>query len=444
MHSASRRVTIATLGCKLNQYDSEEILAQFRSVGYEVTEDAAEADVCVVNTCAVTSTAERKARTVLRSMRRRNAAAKVLAVGCMSERTPETLAAIPGVDMVLGNREKLHILDFIRPPLVSASVGSTNRAEMNFGETAETTDVTGDAVVSGLLGRTRSFLKVQDGCSQKCTYCIIPKLRGSGRSLDIRTAVERAQHLVDSGFIEIVLTGVALGTYGFDRDDRDGLARLLEALERVVGLKRIRLGSVEPWAISDRMLDVIAASEKICPHLHIPLQSGEDSVLHRMNRRYTTAQIRHIFDYAYALRDDWGFGTDMIVGFPGETDEQFAATNRFLLDSPLSYVHIFPYSSRPGTPASKLPGHVSEAHKIARVAGLKATDQVLRRRFRERSLGRVYSVLFEQRRVGEYLAGHAANYLDVYLRADASAAGTILNVRINELHSEGVIGEVVH
>ncbi len=437
-HTPSPKVAISTLGCKLNQYDSEEILAQFRSAGYEAVEDVSQADVCVVNTCAVTATAERKARSLMRSIHRRNPDARLLAVGCMSERTPETLAQIPGVNAVLGNREKLHILDFL-----SRDSGG-DAAAVFVGETAQTTDVTGGAMVSGLLGRTRSFLKVQDGCSQKCTYCIIPNLRGAGRSLALRTAVERARHLADQGFIEIVLTGVALGTYGFDRDERDGLANLLAALEEVTGLERIRLGSVEPWAISDRLLDIVAASEKICPHLHIPLQSGEDSVLRRMNRRYNTAQIRHIFDYAYSRRGDWGFGTDIIVGFPGETDQQFAATQEFLANSQIAYIHIFPYSSRPGTPATKLPGHVNELVKAERVAALKQTDQTLRRHFRAQHVGTVQRVLFEQRRVGKLLAGHAPNYLDVYAPADSDVAGLIKHVNITQLHPEGVVGELIN
>lgn len=436
-HTHAPKVAISTLGCKLNQYDSEEILAQFRSAGYEATGDLSQADVCVVNTCAVTATAERKARSLLRSIRRNNPDAELLAVGCMSERTPETLAVMPGVDAVLGNREKLHILDFL------SRETNGNTAAVFVGETAHTTDVTGEAMVSGLLGRTRSFLKVQDGCSQKCTYCIIPGLRGTGRSLAIQTAVERAEHLVQQGFVEIVLTGVALGTYGFDRDERDGLANLIAALEEVEGLERIRLGSVEPWAISDRMLDIVASSKKICPHLHIPLQSGEDSVLHRMNRRYTISQIHHIFDYAFSRRSDWGFGTDIIVGFPGETDKQFAATQEFLANSPVAYVHIFPYSSRPGTPATKLPGHVSEAVKARRVSALKEINGTLRSRFRKQYVGTVQPVLFEQRRVGNLLAGHAPNYLDVYAPADSDVAGLIKNVSITQLHPEGVVGEVI-
>lgn len=435
IQTSAPKVALTTLGCKLNQYDSEEILAQFRAAGYYVTEDASQADVCVVNTCAVTSTAERKARTMLRSMRRRNPQAKLFAVGCMSERTPETLAAIPGVDGVLGNREKLHILDFL-------SHDRDSGASIHVGETAHTRDVTGGTAVSGLLGRTRSFLKVQDGCSQKCTYCIIPRLRGAGRSLEIRTAVERAKKLVDQGFAEVVLTGVALGTYGFDRGKDDGLVELLIALEHVDGLERIRLGSVEPWAISDRLLNVMAESTKICPHLHIPLQSGEDSVLHRMNRRYTTAQIRHIFKYAFSRRSDWGFGTDIIVGFPGETEEQFCATQRFLDKSPIAYIHIFPYSSRPGTPASKLPGQLNESVKVERAARLRETDQDLRLRFRRKNMGTVHPVLFENRRVTGYLAGHAPNYLDVYVAAPAVVAGKVRNVTISELHPEGVVGEL--
>ncbi len=436
--STPSKVAITTLGCKLNQYDSEEILAQFRNEGYEVTEDVTQANVCVVNTCAVTATAERKARTALRGIRRANSQAKLLAVGCMSERTPETLSAIEGVDAVLGNREKMHIFDFLR----SLEAGSGTQPEVHVGETARTRDVTGETLVTGLLGRTRSYLKVQDGCSRKCTYCIIPRLRGAGRSLDINSAVDRARRLVDEGFIEIVLTGVALGTYGFDQGDRDGLVRLLKSLEQIEGLERIRLGSVEPWAISPQMLEVIANSERICPHLHIPLQSCDDQVLHRMNRRYTTGDIERIFDHAYWLRDDWGFGTDIIVGFPGETEEQFQNTQRFLEDSPVSYVHIFPYSSRPGTPASRLPEHWSRQVKEDRVARLRETDTELRHRFRCKNLGRTLPVLFENRSVAARLAGHADNYLDVYAAADETVAGSVCKVRITELHADGVVGVI--
>jgi threonylcarbamoyladenosine tRNA methylthiotransferase MtaB len=433
----NKSVSLSTLGCKLNQYDSEAILAQFRQAGYEVVDSDNPADVCIVNTCAVTAVAERKARTIIRSTRRRNPQAKVLAVGCMVERTADTLAAMPGVDAVMGNREKEHIVELL--DRVHPGAGP----QKFVGETRLAEGFTDEVVVTGLLGRTRSFLKVQDGCSQKCTYCIVPQLRGNGRSLPVADAVERARVLADRGSAEIVLTGVALGTYGFDFGDRDALAKLLFALGRVDNIQRIRLGSVEPWAISERMLDAMAESEKICPHLHVPLQSGDDAVLRRMNRRYTVAQIQRMFEYAFRQRDDWGFGSDVIAGFPGETDAEFERTCGLLRGLPLAYLHIFPFSSRPGTPATKLPGHVSEAVKKARTAELAALDAEQRLAFRRGSLGKTKKVLFENRFVGPLLAGHADNYLDVYVAPAAELPGSVREVRVTALHPAGVVGEIV-
>jgi threonylcarbamoyladenosine tRNA methylthiotransferase MtaB len=434
----ARTVSVSTFGCKLNQYESEAILAQFRGAGYDTTETAETADICVVNTCAVTATAERKARSLLRSLHRKNPTARLLAVGCMAERSQETLSRIDGVNAVLGNREKNHILDFLpeaeEDGLPVVHVGETGQAA-TFGDSLP---------VDGLLGRTRAFLKVQDGCSQKCTYCIIPQLRGRGRSLDVAQVVEQARRLADHGFLEIVITGVALGTYGFDLDLDDGLAGLLAAFEHIPGLQRVRLGSVEPWAITDRFLRTIADSSVICPHLHIPLQSAEDSVLHRMNRRYTVADAQRILDQAFALRSDWGIGSDVIVGFPGETRECFEQTLKFIAASSLSYLHVFPFSARPGTPAVKLPNHVCETEKHERVTELKEVDTDLRLRFRTRNLAACQRVLFEKRFVGGLLAGHAANYLDVYVNANESLAGSVREIMITGLHPDGVVGELVN
>jgi threonylcarbamoyladenosine tRNA methylthiotransferase MtaB len=432
-----RAVAIATLGCKLNQYESEAILTRFREAGYDARDGFEAADVCVVNTCAVTATAESKSRTLLRSMCRRNPRAVLVAVGCMAERDPQALAAIDGVSAVLGNCEKEHIFDFLPK-------SRTVEAPAVFvGETRATAKFNPAAAVSGLLGRTRAFLKVQDGCSQKCTYCIIPRLRGRGRSLEIFRAVEQARALADHGFAELVITGVALGTYGNDLGLARGLVDLLMAMTSVRGLQRIRLGSVEPWAVNEELLEVMSASDKICPHLHIPLQSADDSVLHRMNRRYTVSRVAKVLEYAFRLRDDWGFGSDIIAAFPGEGREQFENTCRFLAGSPLSYLHVFPYSARPGTPASKLADRVSDREKRDRVGRLRALDGELRARFRRAHLGRCVPVLFEKRYAGNLLAGHAANYLDVYAAAGESLAGTIQNVMITALHPAGVTGEVI-
>ncbi|MFZ5433172.1 MAG: tRNA (N(6)-L-threonylcarbamoyladenosine(37)-C(2))-methylthiotransferase MtaB [Calditrichota bacterium] len=433
-----RTISIATLGCKLNQYESEAILSQFRSVGYEVTEDATTADVCVVNTCAVTATAERKARSLLRSLRKKNPEAQLFAVGCMAERAAETLAAIDGVDAVLGNREKEHFLDFL------PRLNPRQKSPVFVGETHSAETFISVSEVDGLLGRTRAYLKIQDGCSQKCTYCIIPSLRGKGRSLPIPEVISGIEKLVHQGFAEIVLTGVALGTYGRDLNDRSDLASLLDSTASIHGLKRLRLGSVEPWAINNQLLQIIAESEIICPHLHIPLQSAEDTTLHRMNRRYTANDIRHLLDSAFTLRSDWGIGTDIIVGFPGETDAHFEATRKFLSEYPFSYLHVFPYSARPGTPATRLPDQVSPALKQERVYVLRELDRQLRTSFRQRHLGGRQQVLFENRRLGGLLAGHSANYLDVYAEADDSQIGKLCDISITGLHPDGVLGVSVN
>ncbi len=431
------KVAVSTLGCKLNQYDSESMLAQFRAAGHEVVDSHADASLHIVNTCAVTATAERKVRTLIRSIARSNPDAKLYAVGCMAERSPETLSAIPGVSGVIGNSEKSRILDFVGAATADGS------PRIAVGEQRLSTVFEESLPVRGLLGRTRAFLKVQDGCSQKCTYCVIPSLRGRGRSLTIEKVVERARILAAEGFREIVLTGVALGTYGFDWGTRDGLSRLIEALSHEPSIQRLRLGSVEPWAVTTQLLKVIACSEKICPHLHIPLQSGEDRTLHRMNRRYTVAEIDRIFSQAYALRDDWGFGSDIIVGFPGETDDDFEQTVRYLESAPISYLHIFPFSVRPGTPASKLPDRVDETAKSARVTRLKQLDAEKRLAFSARNLGAVRSVLIENRTSGNLWAGHAENYLDVFLNGPLSVVGTVQNVRIIRRVAGGVVGDLL-
>lgn len=428
-------VAITTLGCKLNQFESEAVAEQFRAAGYSTSDDASRADVCVVNTCAVTAAAERKARHLLRSQRRKNPGALLLAVGCMAERAAAELAAIDGVHGVLGNREKEHILDFLP--------ATRSDPRIFVGETANAERFAEAAAVRGISGRTRGFLKVQDGCSQHCTYCIIPRLRGRGRSLPIAEAVRQAHEIADHGVSEIVLTGVALGTYGNDPGLKDGLSELLAALERVHGLSRIRLGSVEPWAVTERLLKMIAESPTICPHLHLPLQSGEDGILRRMNRRYTTAQIRKIFETALALRGDWGFGADVIAGFPGETDASFAATKQLLETSPLSYLHVFPYSARPGTPATRLPNAVPEVVRRERAAELRELDKQLRKRFRRQMLGTRQRVLFEQRMTNGCMAGHAANYLDVFAPATDEYVGTTQEVLVTRIHPNGVAGELI-
>lgn len=432
-HTAPRRIHVTTLGCRLNQYDSESILTQFHERGYEAVENPVLADVCVINTCAVTSTAERKSRNLIRSLKRRNPRARIIAAGCFPERSAEAVAELGAADLIIGNGEKEHVLDFLDK--LDAGVEST----VFIGESKRAKVWTDGTRVRGLRSRARAFLKVQDGCSQKCTYCIVPQLRGPGRNLGLDDAVKRAEYLVDSGFSEIVLTGIALGTYGQDSQGAASLSQLLVKLEGITGLQRIRLGSIEPWAVTEELLDLIADSVKICPHLHLPVQSGSDAILRRMNRRYTVDRLRRLFHYALERRNDWGFGADIIAGFPGEDESCFQETCEFVCGSPLTYLHVFPFSSRPGTPAERLPDPVAEIEKRNRVELLLELDREFRLRFQRRHLGTVQEVLIEKH-VNGFSAGLTPNYLRVYTSDPGIAVKSFIRTRITDIRQDGVVG----
>ena len=329
------------------------------------------------------------------------------------------------------DHEKERIQQFLSPPSAETiAVGDISRA----------TNWSDDTDVTGLLGRARVYIKVQDGCNEKCTYCIVPQLRGPARSRPIKETVDYARRLVARGFIEIVLTGVNLGGYGRDLNDENGFQNLLRSLEDISELRRIRLGSIEPWALTKPLLKFIAESEKICPHLHLSVQSASDSVLHRMNRRYSAEHLDELISYAFSLRTDWGLGADIIVGFPGEEDEDFAQTRRFLHDEPFTYLHLFPFSPRPGTPANRLPNRVPAPVIRERMDELRKLDQEKRRQFREQHIGRVLSVIPENRKNGKLIGGYTANYLRVFFEAENTPSLSLYPVHIKSLHPDGVQG----
>lgn len=421
-----RRVKLTTLGCKLNQYDTEMILTQLRAEGYQETVRAQEADLIVINTCAVTETAERKGRAAIRAAFRSNPRAKIVATGCQAEKSPQALLT-QGASMVIGNREKERFSSLIVGTESVVAGGIRDRVDWRDG-----------TIVSGLRGRVRAFLKVQDGCSQYCTYCIVPKLRGSGRSLPARAAVRRAAELVDQGFQEIVLTGVALGTYGFDFGQEDALCGLLLELSKVRGLERLRLSSVEPWAVSNRFLEIVGFSEVICPHLHLPFQSGSNEILRRMNRRYSVDDIRKSLDFAFSLREDWGIGADIIVGFPGETTSHFNETLSLVKDTRIAYLHVFPFSSRPGTPATKLGAPVSSDEIMERANVLRELSRTSRTEFHNRLVGTEVEVIPENRGSQNYVFGHARNYADVALPRGLAETGKIARFIVERADSEFV------
>jgi len=422
--STNPRVHMTTLGCKLNQYDSEMLMTQLRSEGYSETNSARDADLVVVNTCAVTETAERKGRAAVRAALRQNSSAKVVATGCMAERSAESLLKA-GAKLVFGNREKERVASVL-----------TNEETIQVGGIRNDEPWTDGTLVDGLSGRVRAFLKIQDGCSQSCTYCIVPKLRGKGRTLPVDEAIRRAEELVDRGFQEIVVTGVALGTYGFDMDQREALPSVIAALSKVRGLQRLRLGSVEPWAVNERFLHTVAESEVVCPHLHLPFQSGCDDVLHRMNRRYTVALLREMLEYAFKLRDDWGIGADIIAGFPGETEEQFQETKSFVESAKISYLHVFPFSSRPGTAATKLSGYLPQAELTRRANELRDLSRNLKKKFHQRQIGTHVEVIAENRGNTKYVYGHARNYADVAMPIDGVRTGQIAQFNVERADAD--------
>lgn len=424
--STNQRVHVTTLGCKLNQYDSEMLLTQLRSEGFSETESARNADLVVVNTCAVTETAERKGRAAVRAALRQNSSAKVVATGCMAERSAESLLKA-GAQQVFGNREKER-LGAVLLSKESVQVGGIRNDE----------PWTDGTIIDGLSGRVRAFLKIQDGCSQLCTYCIVPKLRGKGRTLPIVQTVMRAEELVDRGFQEIVVTGVALGTYGFDLDQRDALPNVIAALSKVKGLKRLRLGSVEPWAVSERFLHTIAESEVVCPHLHLPFQSGCDEILHRMNRRYNVAQLRKILDYAFKLRNDWGIGADVIVGFPGETPDHFRETKQFIQSTRVAYLHVFPFSLRPGTAATKMAERVPTSEVNSRANELRDIGRGLRKNFHQSQVGTRVEVIAENRGNSRFVFGHTRNYSDAAIPLADVRTGHIAEYEVEHADTDFV------
>ncbi|MFO7321826.1 MAG: tRNA (N(6)-L-threonylcarbamoyladenosine(37)-C(2))-methylthiotransferase MtaB [Chloroflexota bacterium] len=372
------RVHLRMLGCRLNQSEIETMSRQFQGQGHELVDDPALADWIVVNTCAVTQDAARGSRQLVRQLNRANPGAEITVTGCYAQLAPQENAALPGVVRVVGNREKDDLV-----ALVS-------------GEPVPVFDlepVSRDAA-AGWAGRTRAFVKVQDGCDNACTFCVTTIARGEGRSRPLAEVVEEVRMLVAAGYREAVLTGVHLGSYGHDRGERNGLEALVRAILSDTDIARLRLSSLEPWDLSPAFFD-LWQDRRLCRHLHLPLQSGCDATLRRMARRTTQAQFRLLVNEARARVPDMCITTDVIAGFPGETDEEFAISEAFIREMDFAGLHVFRYSKRPGTAAARMRGHVPEAVKKARAARLNQLAAELEARFAARFIGRQAEVLWE-------------------------------------------------
>ncbi|MEJ7488843.1 tRNA (N(6)-L-threonylcarbamoyladenosine(37)-C(2))-methylthiotransferase MtaB [Staphylococcus pettenkoferi] len=429
-------VAFHTLGCKVNHYETEAIWQLFKEADYDRVDFNTNADVFVINTCTVTNTGDKKSRQIIRRAIRQNPEAVVCVTGCYAQTSPAEIMDIPGVDVVVGTQDRTKLLDYIeqykkeREPINGVGNIMKNR-------TYE------ELEVPYFTDRTRASLKIQEGCNNFCTFCIIPWARGLMRSRDPEKVVEQASQLVDSGYKEIVLTGIHTGGYGQDLKNYN-LAQLLRDLETVDGLERIRISSIEASQLTDEVIDVIAHSNKVVRHLHIPLQSGSDSVLKRMRRKYSMAHFSERLTKMHEVLPGLAVTSDVIVGFPGETEEEFQQTYDFIVDHHFSELHVFPYSPRIGTPAARMDDQVDENVKNERVHRLINLSDQLAKSYASNFDQEVLEVIPEEE--GDQpgtLIGYADNYMKVQFEADPSLIGELVKVKITRADYPMNQGEVL-
>jgi len=431
--AGSRTVSFATLGCRLNQVDTQQIQAALEARGFRTVAFDEPADVVVVNTCTVTARAEFSDRQMIRRAARVSDGAKLVVTGCWAQTSPDDVAAMAEVDLVVGNGDKPRL-----PDLLDQVVG--DRVHVTDIAHAPPPDATPIVRISG---RSRAFLKVQDGCQHRCAFCIVPLARGASRSLDPKRVLDQAQRLVEAGHPELVLTGIDLGHYGADLLPRTSLAALLRRLAEIPGLRWIRLSSLLPAYFTPELVEVVTATPTIAPHFHIPLQSGSDRVLRRMRRPYDTRMYRTLVERLAAARPRLGLGADVIAGFPGETDPDFAETIALVRDLPFSYLHVFPYSARRGTEAARLGGQVDARLITRRSRALRELGRAKNAEFRRGLVGVVEDVLvLETRERGTgWLVGLTGNYVEVAFPGPAALVREIVRVHLTAAMSDRTVGE---
>ncbi|SDM83869.1 threonylcarbamoyladenosine tRNA methylthiotransferase MtaB [Psychrobacillus sp. OK028] len=422
-------VAFHTLGCKVNHYETEAIWQLFKENGYSRTEFEKQSDVYVINTCTVTNTGDKKSRQVIRRAIRQNPDAVICVTGCYAQTSPAEIMAIPGVDIVVGTQERTKMLDYIQQY-------KTERKPINAVGNIMKNRVYEELDVPSFTDRTRASLKIQEGCNNFCTFCIIPWARGLMRSRDPEEVVRQAQQLVDAGYMEIVLTGIHTGGYGEDLKDYN-LAQLLRDIENnVKGLKRLRISSIEASQLSDEVIDVLRDSKIVVRHLHIPIQSGSDTVLKRMRRKYTMEFFANRLDRLRIALPDLAITSDVIVGFPGETEEEFMETYNFIRDQKFSELHVFPYSKRTGTPAARMENQVDEDVKNERVHRLITLNDQLAVEYASRFEGEVLEIIPEETSkldsAAKMVEGYTDNYLKVVIPGSEELIGKLVRVKITK------------
>ncbi|MFL2638734.1 MAG: tRNA (N(6)-L-threonylcarbamoyladenosine(37)-C(2))-methylthiotransferase MtaB [Flavobacteriaceae bacterium] len=434
MKTKKIKVALTTLGCKLNFSETSTISRKFHENGYRIVNFEDLADVYVINTCSVTQNADKQFKNLVSKALKINYKAFIVAIGCYAQLKPEELAQINGVDLVLGSKEKFKILDYI-----------DNLAKNDFGEIHSCEiDETNFFIPSYSFGnRTRSFLKVQDGCDYKCSYCTIPLARGVSRSDKLSNIISSAKSISEKGIKEIVLTGVNIGDYGkgeFGNKKHDNtFLELIEKLDNIDGIARIRISSIEPNLLSNEIIDFVAKSNKFVPHFHIPLQSGSNSILRSMRRRYKVELYRKRIDYIKSLLPNACIGADVIVGFPGETEELFIETYNFIKSLNISYLHVFSYSERQNTLAIEMPNIVPKNIRSKRSKLLRSLSVKMRRNFYETNLGTKQKILFESENKNGYIYGFSENYVRVKTPWRQGLVDNIFEYKLSKIDEDGYV-----
>ena len=430
----NNKVALHTLGCKLNYSETSTIGSQFLNRGFSVVDVNTKADVYLFNTCTVTENAERECRQLVRRALRNNPEAFIIVTGCYAQLRPEEIAAIDGVDAVLGSNEKLELFsilqNFEKKGLACIQVSSTE--DLSYFGPASSTEAD---------SRTRAFLKIQDGCDYNCSFCTIPLARGNSRSQPTEQLIQSFTKLVEQGYKEIILTGVNVGDYG--KNENTSLLKLLQKLINIDGEFRIRISSIEPNLLTDDLIDLASSSEKICNHFHIPLQSGSSRILKAMQRRYLLHDYEELIYKLNQRIKDVGIGVDVIVGFPGETEEDFIHTHNFLRDLPISYLHVFTYSERPDTKAINLPGSVDVVERKRRNNILRILSEKKRSQFYESMLGKELDVLFESERVKNSMLGYSSNYIRICNEYDEELTNRLTKVEIKGIEKGMCYGNIL-
>jgi len=430
-----KRASLHTLGCRLNQAETSVLESRLRKEGYELVAFGQPTDLLVVNTCSVTKEAERTCRYVVRKTLKHSPQAFVAVTGCYAQTGGQELRSMSGVDLIVGNQFKWDLPAMLPAP---EHLRKSHRPEIVHSKTIDRDDFI--LPEYGTPDSTRASVKIQDGCNVMCSFCLIPFARGHERSRVLEDAIREASLLAASGYREVVLTGVNVGRY---KQAGRGLLALIDGLERIDGLDRIRISSIEPTTIDDGLIERMAASSKLCPYLHVPLQSGDDSVLSAMNRPYRVKDFVKLIERAAAAIPSLGLGTDVMVGFPGESDEAFLNTVRAVETLPFSYLHVFPFSPRPGTAAVRLSGSVAPGLIRERAMRLAALDRAKRMRFAERHIGETLPILFEGGETGGFASGTAPNFLRVAVAASDSLTNTIRSVRVSAASERWAVGQVL-